>query len=133
MSIKIDSPLTVKDAGTSQGLIVAADDKNYLIFCVSTNGTTISLSAHTITQGASQALFEHQGLEENQEALYLRLLRNGADYTAYYSVDGNVWTEAGSFSDGIQPTAVGPFAANYSANPARAVPVIMAVNWFHVL
>ena len=31
--------------------------------------------------------------------MYLRLARNGTAYTAYYSVDGVVWTQATSFTD----------------------------------
>ena len=133
VSIKIDSPVTATDADTSQGLMVVTDDQNYLTFAVTTNGTSISLNAHAVAQGTANTLFDHQGFQEYQNPLYLRLGRNGSAYTAYYSVDGNVWTQAGTFSNGLEPAAVGPFAGNYNANPARAVPVVMAINWFHVL
>ena len=54
-------------------------------------------------------------------------------YTAYYSVDGVVWTQATSFIDNRVPTSIGPFAGNYNRTPAKAVPVVMAINWFDVL
>jgi hypothetical protein len=63
----------------------------------------------------------------------LRLARNGNDYTAYYSAEGVVWTQAASFTDTRVPASIGPFAANYSSIPGKAVPVVMAINWFNVL
>ena len=65
--------------------------------------------------------------------MYLRIKRLGSVYDAYYSVDGNVWTQAATFNDTHVPTAVGPFAGNYNATPARAVPVMMSINWFDIL
>ncbi|HTZ58968.1 MAG TPA: hypothetical protein VMB49_12755, partial [Acidobacteriaceae bacterium] len=59
--------------------------------------------------------------------------RQGSTYTAYYSVDGVVWTQATIFTDSRVPTLVGPFAGNYNQTPARAAPVVMAINWFNVL
>ena len=61
------------------------------------------------------------------------MTRSGVAYTAYYSVDGVVWSAATNFSDARVPTSIGPFAANYNRNPARAVPVTVAINWFNVL
>jgi hypothetical protein len=63
----------------------------------------------------------------------LRLTRAGNTYTAYYSVDAVVWTQAASFVDNIIPTLIGPFAGNYNRTPANTVPVVMAINWFDVL
>lgn len=133
VAIKIDSAAVATEADTSQGLMVVADDKDFLTFCVATNGTTVSLAAHAVSQGNATTLFETPGFVEYQNPLYLRLSRNGSTYIAYYSVDGNVWTQAGSFTNSLAPTAVGPYASNYNANPARAVPVVMAVNWFNIL
>jgi hypothetical protein len=44
-----------------------------------------------------------------------------------------VWTEAASFTSTQVPTLIGPFAGNYNSVPAKAVPVVMAINWFNVL
>src|SRR5580692_7647640 len=38
ISIKIDSRVVAADAGTSQGLIVLADDKDYITFALGTDG-----------------------------------------------------------------------------------------------
>jgi hypothetical protein len=133
ISIKIDSPLVATDASTSEGLIVLADSKDFITFAVGTSGTSISLSAHTVTGGVATTVFEDTSFREYQTPLYLRLSRAGAAYMAYYSVDGVVWTQAASFTNVRVPTLIGPFASNYNPTPAKAVPVVMAINWFDIL
>ncbi len=133
VSIKIDSLLVAQDADTRQGLMVLADDRNFVTFSVGTNGNALTLAAHLVTQGKAATLFATPDFPEYQNPLYLRLSRTGKDYLAYYSVDGAVWTQAGRFSSEQTPAWVGPFASNYNANPAKAVPVVMAVNWFDIL
>ena len=65
--------------------------------------------------------------------MYLRLTRNGVSYQSYYSVDGVVWTQTSGFTDTAVPTLIGPFASNYNPTPAKAIPVVMAINWFNIL
>ena len=77
--------------------------------------------------------FNLTSFNDYQNPICLRLARNGNDYTAYYSADGTVWTQAASFTDTRVPTLIGPFAGNYSSIPGKAVPVVMAINWFNVL
>jgi hypothetical protein len=133
VSIKIDSPVVATDVGTSQGLMVLADDKNFITFALETNGNNLGLSVQTITEGAAATVFEEASFNEYQNPMYLRLTRTGVSYIAYYSVDGVVWTQAASFTDTRVPTLIGPFAGNYNPTPARAIPVIMAINWFNIL
>jgi hypothetical protein len=98
-----------------------------------TNGTNLGLTVQTITDGAAATVFEEASFNEYQNPIYLRLTRNGASYLAYYSVDGVVWTQAAGFTYARIPTLIGPFAGNYSPTPARAVPVVMAINGFNIL
>jgi len=132
-SIKIDSPVVATDVGTSQGLMVLADDKNFITFALVTNGTNLGLSVQTITEGAAATVFEEASFNEYQNPMYLRLTRTGVSYIAYYSVDGVVWTQAAGFTDTRVPTLIGPFAGNYNPTPSRAIPVVMAINWFNIL
>jgi hypothetical protein len=133
ISIKIDSALVATDASMSEGLMVLADKKDFITFAVGTNGTSISLSAHKVTGGVAATVFEDSSFREYQTPLYLRLSRTGAAYMAYYSVDGVVWVEVGSFTNVPVPTLIGPFASNYNPTPSKAVPVVMAINWFDIL
>src|SRR5580658_2576277 len=133
VSIKIDSPVVATDTGTSRGLMVLADDENFITFALVTNGTNLGLSVQTITEGAAATVFEEASFNEYQNPMYLRLTRTGVSYIAYYSVDGVVWTQAASFTDTRVPTLIGPFAGNYNPTPSRAIPVVMAINWFNIL
>jgi hypothetical protein len=133
VSIKIDSPIVATDVGTSQGLMVLADDLDFITFALVTDGTNISLTAHTVTAGVAATVYDQASFNEYHNPICLRLNRTGSSYTAYYSVDCVVWTQATSFTDTQVPTSIGPFAGNYNRNPANAVPVVMAINWFDVL
>jgi hypothetical protein len=133
VSIKIDSPVAATDTGTSQGLMVLADNENFITFALVTNGTNLGLSVQTVTNGAAATVFDQASFNEYQNPMYLRLTRNGVSYEAYYSVDGVVWTQTAGFTDTRVPTLIGPFAGNYNATPSRAIPVVMAINWFNIL
>lgn len=133
ISIKIDSEVVATNADTSQGLVVLADDRDFIIFALVTDGENISLAVRSVTGGVPETLFNESRFSEYQNPICLRLARTGTDYVAYYSVDGVVWTEAASFTSTQVPTLVGPFAGNYNSVPAKAVPVVMAINWFNVL
>jgi hypothetical protein len=133
VSIKIDSPIVATDAGTSQGLMVLVDDLDFITFGLVTDGTNISLTAHTVSGGVASTVFDDVSFNEYHNPICLRLNRTGSSYTAYYSVDGVVWTQAISFTDTRVPTSIGPFAGNYNNTPTKAVPVVMAINWFDVL
>jgi hypothetical protein len=133
VSIKIDSPVVATAVGTSQGLMLLADDENFITFALVTDGTNISLTAHKVSGGVATTVFNVPSFNEYHNPMCLRLTRAGSTYTAYYSVDAVVWTQAASFADNSVPTLIGPFAGNYSRTPANAVPVVMAINWFDVL
>ena len=133
VAIKIDSPITATDPGTSRGLMVLADNQDFITFALTTDGTNISLTARTVTAGVATTVFNQASFNEYHNPICLRLARTGTAYTAYYSPDGVVWIQAASFVDARVPTLIGPFASNYNNTPARAVPVVMAINWFDIL
>jgi hypothetical protein len=133
ISIKIDSPVVASNANTSQGLMALSDDRDFLMFALVTDGTRIGLTAKTVTGGVATTVFNEADFNEYQNPMYLRLTRSRSTYIAYYSVDGSVWTQATTFTDTRIPTSLGPFAGNYNATPSRAVPVVMAINWFDIL
>jgi Fn3 associated/Bacterial Ig-like domain (group 2) len=132
VTIKIDSPLFATDANTSQGLMVLSDARNFITFALQTDGSRVGLSAHTVTGGVPTSVLQDGDFSQYQNPMYLRLTKTGSAYVASYSVDGINYSQAGSFTDGGVPTAIGPFASNYNDTPANAVPVVMSVNWFDV-
>ncbi len=132
VAIKIDSPLVATDGNTSQGLMVLAGGGDFLSFALTTDGTRVGLMARTVTRGVATTVLDDSAFSQYQNPTYLRLLRTGSAYVAFYSVDGESWTQAASFTDSIATAAIGPFASNYSDTPANAAPVVMSVNWFEV-
>jgi Chitobiase/beta-hexosaminidase C-terminal domain/Bacterial Ig-like domain (group 2) len=133
VAIKIDSPLVASDGDTSQGLMLLTDNENFITFALVTDGNHIGLSAHTVRNGVATMVLEDTDFNQYQNPMYLRLAKAGSACVAYYSVDGVNWTQAVNFTDGMAPTALGPFASNYSKTPGNALPVVMSVNWFDVL
>ena len=132
VSIKIDSPLVASDANTGEGLMVLADNENFITFALTTDGNNIGLSVHTVTHGAAATILEDTDFSQYQNPMYLQLIRTGSAYVAQYSVDGVSWTQVASFTYLAPATAIGPYASNYNANPVNTVPVVMSVNWFDV-
>jgi hypothetical protein len=133
VAIKIDTPLVAADGNTSQGLMVLSGNADFTTFALTTDGARIGLSAHSVTRGIASTLFEDSDFSQYRNPIYLRLARTGSAYVAQYSVDGVSWMQVASFTDTRTTTWIGPFASNYSDNPAHAVPVVMSVNWFDVL
>ena len=132
VSIKIDSPLVATDASTGQGLMVLADSHDFITFALTTDGSNVGLSVHTVIRGVASTILEDTDFSQYQNPMYLQLSRAGSAYVAQYSVDGVSWTQAASFNYLTPATAIGPYASNYNQNPANAVPVVMSVNWFDV-
>jgi hypothetical protein len=131
VSIKIDSPVVATDANTSQGLMLLADNEDFISFALTTDGTNIGLKAYAVTNGAATTALDDVNFSQYQNPMYLRLTRTSSTYMAYYSVDGANWTLATSLTYVKAPTLIGPFAGNYNSTPANTVPVIMSVNWFN--
>jgi hypothetical protein len=128
--IKIDSAAPATAVGTSEGLMVSADDQDFVTFAVATDGVHIGLKAFTVSGGTMKTVLDDTDFTQYQTPIYLRLTRADSSYAAFYSIDGSTWIPAIDFTDAAVPTSVGPFASNYSATPADAAPVSMAVNWF---
>jgi hypothetical protein len=133
VAIKIDSPLFPGDGNTSQGLMVLSDNEDFITFALTTDGTRVGLNARIVAGGAATTVLDDGDFSQYQNPMYLRVTKNGSAYVALYSVDGENWTQAASFTDGRACTSVGPFASNYNSTPANAAPVVMSVNWFDVL
>jgi hypothetical protein len=132
VSIKIDSKVGENDAGTSQGLIALSNNDDFISFALTSDGTNIGLLARTVNEGQATTVLEDTTLSQYQSPTYLRLTRSGVAYIAWYSFDGAHWTQATSFTYAENLTFIGPFASNYNNTPAKAVPVVMSVDWFNV-
>ena len=110
---KFDSVVTAKYQ--LQGLVVEQDHENLLRFEFHSNGSTTNVFAAKIVNGeAKQTL-----MKSINTAAYLRVTRNGNQWTLSYSYNGSNWESAGSFSHDITVNTAGLFAGT-SGNPAPA-------------
>ena len=133
VAVKIDSPLVATDGNTSQGVMVLSGNGNFITFALTTNGTSVGLSARTVAGGVATKVLDDTDFSQYQNPMYLRVTKAGSAFVALYSLDGTNWTQAASFTDLTKFTSIGPFASNYNDTPANATPVVMSVNWFDVL
>ena len=95
--------------------------KNFVTFALETDGSKVGVErAHGAEWDADKCAGDSD-FAQYQNPMYLRLSRTGSAYAAFYSTDGQNWSQAVSFTDTTAPTAVGPFAANENDTPAQAV------------
>ena len=77
--------------------------------------------------------------------MWLRLVKTGSLYTAYYSLDGRKFTKAGEAQvqlkdvkagliacEGVRPAMTGRGAPAAPAQPAQPSPLKVAFDWFHI-
>jgi len=103
--------LTTPTEGSQfQGILVEQDATNWLRFDVVSNGTTLRAFAAKTEDGASTPLV--QAAIPGGEAEYLRVNRSGDDWTFEYSLDGENWTVATTFTHDLTTTSAGVFAGN---------------------
>ncbi len=118
LEVKFDSPLTQGFQG--QGIIVQQDSDNYLRFDLGHNGSGLFAFAGSIRNpSAFQTKFDTP--ISVATPMFLRVTREGNQWTMSYGDDGTNWTVAGSFVEELAVTQVGVFASNYgSGGPAPA-------------
>jgi GH18 family chitinase/regulation of enolase protein 1 (concanavalin A-like superfamily) len=103
------------NAGYQQpGVIVEQDSLNYLRFDFIHDGSNLNIYAATITGGTASAAY--QAVINAGNPLYLRVKRQGDQWTQSYSYDGSTWTGAANFSHILTVTKVGVFVGNYGTS-----------------
>ncbi len=133
------------NAATQQaGLLVYADDDNYLKFDVeATSATNIQLSTSIEDTLNTNPAVSASPIQVNQtlnmtnanaiwpadNTIWLRVARKGNVYTTAYSLDGTTWTTVWSTGATLTNPKVGVYS--YSAN-AAAGPLTASFDFFHV-
>ena len=132
VSMKISSPISPTNNGTSEGLMVLSENGNFITFALRADGSNIALTAQRVAAGVATTFLDLSDFSQYQNPIYLRIVRTGSAYMAFYSTDGQNWTQGTSFTDEDPPAQIGPFASNYNSNPADALPVVMSVAAFDI-
>ena len=131
VAIKIDSQLAASANQTFQGLLVGGDGSDYIYYYAYTDGTNIDLLCASVDSGAQNIRLNTVPFAGYPVPTYLRMQRVGTTYTAYWSPDGVNWNTAGSFTDSLKVTALGPVAGNSNSTAANAPAFSASFDWFH--
>ena len=104
-----------------QGILVEQDATNWLRFdTYSNNGKTYVYGGVT-TDGVTATKFNT--VVAAGSASHLRVERSGDVWTFKYSADGIHWTTAGSYTQVLDVTEIGPFAGNTTGAPSYTAQV----------
>ncbi len=98
-----------------QGILVEEDADSWIRFDTYSDGNTLYAFAAVTLDGFPTALINVA--IPGGSAPYLNVTRSGDVWTFSYSTDGASWTVAGSFTQALNVTAIGPFAASTGAAP----------------
>ena len=120
IEVKFDSP--VEDKYQIEGVLIKQDSDNFLRLEFQYNGFRTILYATTFSSGT--ALTKSFKIISNGAPLYMRVKRQGDQWTQSYSYDGKVWTTARTFNYGMAVTEVGLYAGNAGTSVPEHTAVI---------
>jgi len=112
----------------SHGLVAEESASRYVWVGFESDGNATRLKAASVVAGATAlrlavdvAAYEPQ---------YLRVRRQGTNWTISFSADASTWTTAGTFSFSLAVGSVGVFAANAAASDGTIPPHTAVVDYF---
>ncbi|MDF0717303.1 BspA family leucine-rich repeat surface protein, partial [Muricauda sp. 334s03] len=121
VEVKFESAVDIPQY-QEQGILVKESDNKYLrfeFFSRETNSTQIYAQGFEIA-GATAPFINTSIGNAGTSPLYMRIKREGNDWTQTYSFDGITWLEGASFSFEMEPTAIGPYGGNGTNNNSPA-------------
>jgi len=108
------------------GLLIFENDDNYIqfgrAFCINDPRCVGDGLYLDNTSGGQFIIGDNYSTPApNVNILYLRLRREGNDYTSFFSEDGNTWQALGTHTNYMEPVSVGLVAgqSSYSFQPAK--------------
>ncbi|MEE9445616.1 MAG: fibronectin type III domain-containing protein, partial [Cocleimonas sp.] len=113
VEVKFDSTLSAKYQGN--GMTVEQDPANLLRFDFYTDGAVTYIFSASFVGGPPQKRI--QLAITKGASLYLRVTREGDQWTTSYSTDGSSWTVAGVYTHSLNVTSVAIFGGNAGSNP----------------
>jgi regulation of enolase protein 1 (concanavalin A-like superfamily) len=119
---KYDSPVSLKYQ--LQGILVEEDDENFLRIDLNGDGLATNLLVGVFSPGGTNPLRVDSKADlpiaaPNVKPLYLRVRRQGDDWTVSYSLNGTTWNEAVAFSHALTVDRAGLYGGN-AGSPAPA-------------
>jgi regulation of enolase protein 1 (concanavalin A-like superfamily) len=117
---KYDSPVRLRYQ--LQGIVVEEDAENFLRIELYSDGLGTNLLVAVFAPGTANSLIVDLKADlpiaaTNVKPLYLRVRRQGDNWTVSYSLDGTAWNEAVAFSHALTVDSVGLYGANAGSPP----------------
>ena len=107
-----------------QGLLFEQDADNWVRFEFHHNGSSLRVFAASTTSGKSTSRV-NSAISTSSASVWLRVSRVGDDWVMSWSDDGESFPTAGSFSQSVSVSSVGPYVANHNS-PTSASPAFTA-------
>jgi alpha-L-fucosidase 2 len=111
------------------GLVVYQDDNNYVKVGWEATGSTSSSIQLLKESGGSTTSVSIANPSISNNIIWYRIVKNGDNYTAYYSTDGTNFTSVGSVSNTLGNTKVGLYAINGSGT---STDLNILFDYFHI-
>ncbi|MEK9137388.1 MAG: immunoglobulin domain-containing protein, partial [Bacteroidota bacterium] len=115
LEIEVKFQSTMSAAFQMQGVIVQQDANNFLRFDFYHDGTSTHIFAASFVGGTATA--RNDAVITGGNPLWLRVKRQGNQWTESYSTDGTNFTAAVSFNHTLTVSSVGPFIGNVGGTP----------------
>ena len=124
LEVKFESQPT--QAYQLQGVIVETSPGNYLRFDFYHDGATLRVfAASFVSNGATVRHSQGIAAAPAGGALYMRVGRQGNQWTQSYSYNGTTWFAAASFSHAMTVNQIGVFAGNAGGTSAPAYTAVV--------
>ena len=125
VEVKFESPVNTQYQ--EQGILVKESANKFLRFEFYSDN---SGQTHIYAQGFNlpsntSALIDNSIVATGTAPLYMRVERNGNNWSQTYSFDGQNWMQGASFTYALTPTEIGPYAGNAigSGSPAHTAQI----------
>jgi regulation of enolase protein 1 (concanavalin A-like superfamily) len=109
--VEVKFQSTMNSGYQQHGITVEQDASNYMRFDFMHDGSSLYAYSATISGGTGSQ--RYQGTISNSSTLYMRVVRQGDQWTQSYSYDGTTWVAGASFSYTLTVSKVGVFVGTY--------------------
>ncbi len=121
---------TVTQEFQMQGMLVEADESNFIRTDFYSNGTSIFLFVATFTNGIPLQRANIFVADSHTDPFYLRIKRTGDAWHVKYSLDGSNYSSAVNFDFPLEVSKAGVFAANHASPPENSPANTVLVDYF---
>ena len=118
VEVKFETPVTT--AYQEQGVLIKQDDDTYMRFEFFSNGSNTTLYASGYTSTTSDNYVSTSIGSNGMAPLYMRVKRQGDQWTQSHSFDGTNWIAQTSFTHVLTVAGLGPYSGNASGGTSPA-------------